>query len=289
MQPPFDQAGSKLGLTVVAIGGGCDLGCGDDDERRIPAESLVRAGVVHLLAEVAGPYRRRQVGRSVEPARNRGDLVRGDPVRDVDAAQRRGQCRPQQVRRHRLSWVHQALRTAPEDYLLVRISARERHPHRRPRQPGRTERVHVTSALRGCHEGELDRVIVDTAADRRAGGVDRRILVPQRDNGNRPFVHTVGADQFRDSCIGEAGVQMARLRREHHRMLGNGWCTRPAELDCAFESICETCTFFQTSIEFRPVLAAQHDNAAAKQQTGRQQLFSQLLNRIDQNQASRPA
>ena len=59
------------------------------------------------------------------------------------------------------------------------------------------------------------------------------------------------------------GPKMARLRREHHRMLGNGYCTRPAELDCAFESICETCTFFQTSIEFRPVLQNQHDHAAA--------------------------
>ena len=57
------------------------------------------------------------------------------------------------------------------------------------------------------------------------------------------------------------GPKMARLRREHHRMLGNGWCTRPPELDCAFESICETCTFFQTSIEFRPTLAAQRDDA----------------------------
>jgi len=85
------------------------------------------------------------------------------------------------------------------------------------------------------------------------------------------------------------GPKMARLRREHHRMLGNGWCTRPPELDCAFESICETCTFFQTSIEFRPVLAAQHDDAAAKQQSGRQQLFRQLLSRVDHNQASRPA
>ena len=59
------------------------------------------------------------------------------------------------------------------------------------------------------------------------------------------------------------GPQMARLRREHHRLLGNGYCTRPPELDCAFESICETCTFFQTSIEFRPTLQAQHDDAAA--------------------------
>ena len=82
------------------------------------------------------------------------------------------------------------------------------------------------------------------------------------------------------------GPKMARLRREHHRLLGNGWCTRPEDLDCAFESICETCTFFQTGIEFRPVLAAQHDDATAKQQTGRQQLFGQLLNRIDQNKAS---
>jgi hypothetical protein len=26
------------------------------------------------------------------------------------------------------------------------------------------------------------------------------------------------------------GPQMARLRREHHRMLGNGYCTRPGQL-----------------------------------------------------------
>jgi len=83
-----------------------------------------------------------------------------------------------------------------------------------------------------------------------------------------------------------AGPKMARLRREHHRLLGNGYCTRPPQLDCAFESICETCTYFQTSIEFRPVLQAQHDHAAAHDQAGRQQLFSQLLNRIDNNQAS---
>jgi hypothetical protein len=79
------------------------------------------------------------------------------------------------------------------------------------------------------------------------------------------------------------GPKMARLRREHHRLLGNGYCTRPAELDCAFESICETCSFFQTSIEFRPTLQAQHDDAEAKHQTGRAQLFAQLLTTIDQD------
>jgi len=73
------------------------------------------------------------------------------------------------------------------------------------------------------------------------------------------------------------GANMARLRREHFRLLGNGYCARPAELDCTFEAVCENCTFFQTSIAFAPVLQAQHDDAAAKSQTGREHLFSQLL------------
>ena len=80
---------------------------------------------------------------------------------------------------------------------------------------------------------------------------------------------------------------MARLRREHHRLLGNGWCTRPAQLDCAFESICETCTYFQNSIEFRPIVQAQHDDAHSKNQTHRASLFSSLITQIDQ--ASRTA
>ena len=82
------------------------------------------------------------------------------------------------------------------------------------------------------------------------------------------------------------GPKMARLRPEHHRLLANGHCTRPPELDCAFESICETCTFFQTSIEFRPTLAAQHDDAATKGQHHRVKLFENLLNKIDNSQAS---
>ena len=83
-----------------------------------------------------------------------------------------------------------------------------------------------------------------------------------------------------------AGPAMTRLRREHHRLLGNGWCTRPPQLDCAFESICETCSYFHTAIEFRPTLAAQHDHAATHGQTGRQELFAKLINHIDSNQAS---
>lgn len=82
------------------------------------------------------------------------------------------------------------------------------------------------------------------------------------------------------------GPKMARLRREHHRLLGNGYCTRPAELDCAFEAICENCSFFQTSIEFRPTLQAQHDDAAAKGQHHRADLFNQLLTGLTEGEAS---
>ena len=60
---------------------------------------------------------------------------------------------------------------------------------------------------------------------------------------------------------------MRKLRAEmHRRMLGNGYCARPVGLDCHFESICESCTFFQTTIEFRPTLQAQRDDAADKGQ-----------------------
>ncbi len=82
------------------------------------------------------------------------------------------------------------------------------------------------------------------------------------------------------------GPKMARLRREHHRLLGNGYCARPAELDCAFESICENCTFFQTSIEFRPTLQAQHDDAESKGQQHRAALFGQLLDGLTEGEAS---
>jgi len=82
------------------------------------------------------------------------------------------------------------------------------------------------------------------------------------------------------------GPKMARLRREHHRLLGNGHCTQPPELDCAFEAICETCSFFQTSIEFRPTLQAQYDDAAGKGQTHRAALFDQLLSDLTEGEAS---
>jgi hypothetical protein len=53
------------------------------------------------------------------------------------------------------------------------------------------------------------------------------------------------------------GPTMRLLRAEHHRLLANGYCTRPAQLDCRYESICETCAHFDTGIEFHAILIRQ--------------------------------
>ena len=56
-------------------------------------------------------------------------------------------------------------------------------------------------------------------------------------------------------------------------------------MDCHFESICEGCSFFVTTIEFRPTLRKQREDAAAKGQVGRQKIFDGLLERLE-NDAS---
>ena len=75
---------------------------------------------------------------------------------------------------------------------------------------------------------------------------------------------------------------MRRLRAEmHRRMLGNGYCARPVEMDCHFESICESCTFFVTTIEFRPTLQQQRDDAGARARSAAQKIFDGLLDRLE--------
>lgn len=51
--------------------------------------------------------------------------------------------------------------------------------------------------------------------------------------------------------------------RLHRRLLGNGHCTRPLELDCRFQTICEGCGFYETGPEFVTILRRQRDDAAA--------------------------
>lgn len=76
------------------------------------------------------------------------------------------------------------------------------------------------------------------------------------------------------------GEAMRRLRRElERRDLGNGYCTRPATLACAFETVCETCVHFDTGLEFVPVLTRQRNHAAEREQTHLVDIYDRLLDR----------
>ena len=85
---------------------------------------------------------------------------------------------------------------------------------------------------------------------------------------------------------GNGSAGMTRYAAGHdQRMLGNGWCNRPALLDCQFESICETCAYYTTNTTFDAILETQHDHAAQRDQHHRVDLFQML---IDRNQQAHP-
>ena len=85
------------------------------------------------------------------------------------------------------------------------------------------------------------------------------------------------------------GEQMRRLRLEmHRRLLGNGYCTRPVELNCAFETVCETSVHFDTGPEFVPVLLRQRDHVAERHQANLVTVYDQLLGRIEADNEAPP-
>jgi integrase len=79
------------------------------------------------------------------------------------------------------------------------------------------------------------------------------------------------------------GNQMRRLRQDHWRMLGNGYCTRPDGVPCEYETICESCPCFSTTVEFLPILNNQKQDAENKGQTQRVEVFARLIQSMDKS------
>jgi hypothetical protein len=52
---------------------------------------------------------------------------------------------------------------------------------------------------------------------------------------------------------------------------------RPVELDCAIETICETCAYFDTGPESVPMLVRQRDHAKAHHQNDRANVYDTLI------------
>jgi hypothetical protein len=67
----------------------------------------------------------------------------------------------------------------------------------------------------------------------------------------------------------------------HRRLLANGHCTRPLELDCRFQTICEGCGFYETSVEFVDILRRQRDDATSHADPARAKLYDELVRVID--------
>ena len=78
----------------------------------------------------------------------------------------------------------------------------------------------------------------------------------------------------------DGSTTMERLAAEYdQRMLGNGYCNRPSQLDCQFESICENCAHYSTDNTFNHILENQRDHAHARDQHQRIDLFNMLIAR----------
>ena len=77
------------------------------------------------------------------------------------------------------------------------------------------------------------------------------------------------------------GAQMRKLRQDHWRMLGNGYCARPDGVPCEYETICESCPCFSTTVEFLPVLQKQKQDAEVKGQTQRVDIFAKLIQSME--------
>jgi hypothetical protein len=67
------------------------------------------------------------------------------------------------------------------------------------------------------------------------------------------------------------------LAQEHQCLLGNGRCVRPAQLDCAYQTVCEGCGFFETGPEFIPILRRQRQSAIGQGDFEREHIYQELI------------
>jgi integrase len=96
----------------------------------------------------------------------------------------------------------------------------------------------------------------------------------------------VAEQYFKATQAVEADTQAGSTPRDPtgetpRRLLANGYCTRPLELDCRFQTICEGCGFYETDVDFVDILSRQRDDATAHADTIRTKLYDDLVKVID--------
>jgi integrase/recombinase XerD len=178
----------------------------------------------------------------------------------------------------------------PGPHRLLELDGRPLDRHRVGRI---VRRVARTAGLGNVHPHQLRHTLATQAINRGMrleaiaallGHRSLRMTMTYARIANRTVADEYTAAQARVDALydsGEEPADLAALRSEHRRMLGNGWCARPRGTDCSFEAICQGCGYYQTSIDFAPTLRAQHAHAAAHRQTTRVELYGALLERLE--------
>ena len=116
---------------------------------------------------------------------------------------------------------------------------------------------------------------------------DPRLRPHRRHHRRRAVLHRHPRRRSRHASGRAARPTMRDAAALHRRLLGNGHCTRPLELDCRFQTICEGCGFFQTGPEFVTILRRQRDDATAHTDLARTQLYDDLVRVIDERTTRR--
>ncbi|GEM_PF-254815 len=81
---------------------------------------------------------------------------------------------------------------------------------------------------------------------------------------------------------GEKSISQGPRRLEAHwRTLGNGYCTRPQEVPCEYEYICEACPGFYTTAEFLPQLLRQKEDAEDKGYSRMVGILDKLIHKLE--------
>ena len=76
---------------------------------------------------------------------------------------------------------------------------------------------------------------------------------------------------------------MTRLRKESHaRMLGNGMCTRPVELECRMESAARPAPTSRPAPSSSPSCFVNETTPASNGQTDRAALFDDLVAKVSE-------
>jgi integrase len=91
----------------------------------------------------------------------------------------------------------------------------------------------------------------------------------------------VAEQYFKATRAVEADTAAAGSNQSPRRLLANGHCTRPLELDCRFQTICEGCGFYQTNVEFIDILRRQRDDATSHADAARATLYNELVTVLD--------